>query len=355
LLYTRDDVLLASRVNLDTLALEGEPVAVAQNVRNAAAVRRSAFSVSSTGVLVYRGSTSSDSVRIRWYERSGKPGEMVLADVGDFSHLELSPDGRYLAVAVGTGEADIWIKDLSSGAFQRVTSMTGSENQEVWSPDSRRLAFVTSRGISYTVIGSGTVTPVPGGEGPTLLEQWTPDGKYLLMRRQGKGPLSLLPAPSPDVTTAAAGPTASPQPQPIFTAAYDVDHFRVSPNGKWVAYTSLESGRPQVMVASFPSFTDRRPISIDRGAQPQWRDDGRELFFHGDQQMMVLDVDPDTLKTGRPHELFKTNPAVMSLLAYLYAATADGQRFALREPTENFGGSIEPIYVVANWRRLVDN
>lgn len=354
LLYTRDDVLLAHRFSLDTLALEGEPVAVAQNVRNAAPLRRNAFSVSSNGVLIYRGSSSSDNVRLRWYERSGKPGELVHPDGGDFSHLELSPNGKYLAVAVGTtGDADLWIKDLSSGAFQRVTSMPGAENQEVWSPDSGRLAFVTAKGLAFTVIGSGTIAPVPGGEGPILLEQWTPDGKYLLMRRQGKGPLSLLSAPSQEAATTPTGSKGSPQPEEIFTAPYDVDHFRVSPNGKWVAYTSLESGRPQVMVASFPSFTNRKQISLDRGAQPQWRADGRELFFHGDLVMMALDVDPETMTTGRPHELFKTSQAVMSLQVHLYAATGDGQRFVLREPAQEAPASVEPIYVVSNWRRLV--
>jgi Tol biopolymer transport system component len=355
LLYVRDDVLLANRFNLDTLALEGEPVAVAQNVRNAPAVSRSSFSISSTGLLVYRAGTLADSVRIRWYARSGQRGDLAHADAGEFSNLELSPDGKYLAVVVGAGESDIWNKDLSSGTFQRVTSLTGGETEEVWSPDSRRLAFVTTKGISYTVVGSGEVTTVPGGDGPYRLEQWTPDGKYLLIRRQGRGALSLLPAPTAQVATGTAGSTTSPQPQPIFSPTYDVDHFRVSPNGKWVSYTSSESGRPEVMVASFPSFTDRKQISVNRGAQPQWRADGRELFFHGDLWIMAVDVDPDTLKTGRPRELFRTNPAVMSLVTYQYAATPDGQRFLLREPAEGVSTSAEPLYVISNWRKLVEN
>jgi eukaryotic-like serine/threonine-protein kinase len=355
LLYIRDNVLLANRFSLDTLALEGEPVAVAQNVRNAPAASRSSFSISSTGVLVYRGGTLADSVRIRWYPRSGERGDLAHADAGDFHNLELSPDGKYLAVVVGSGESDIWTKDLSSGAFQRVTSLEGGETEEVWAPDSRRLAFVTAKGISYTVVGSGAVTPVPGGEGPYRLEQWTPDGKYLLVRRQGRGALSLLPAPAPQAISAAAGSTASPELQPLFTATYDVDHFRVSPNGKWVSYTSLESGRPEVIVASFPSFTERRQISVNRGAQAQWRADGRELFFHGDLWMMAVDVDPDTMKTSRPRELFRTNPAVMSLLVYQYAATPDGERFLLREPAEGVSTSAEPLYVVSNWRKLVEN
>jgi hypothetical protein len=120
---------------------------------------------------------------------------------------------------------------------------------------------------------------------------------------------------------------------------------------------SVESGRAEVMVASFPSFTNRRQISLARGAQPRWRADGRELFFHGDQKMMAVDVvSGETLQTGRPRELFTTNPAVMSLLVYLYAATPDGQRFVLREPSDSSSNaSVEPIYVVSNWRHLVEN
>jgi hypothetical protein len=229
LMYVRDGVLLAHRFNLNTLALEGEPVAVAQDVRNAVALRRSAFSVSSNGVLIYRSAGSASSMKIRWYERNGKKGDLVHADTGDFGGLELSPDGKFLAVVVGSGgESDIWIKDLSNGVFSRVTSAPGPEGQQVWSPDSRRLAFTTTKGLSSTVIGSGTVTPVPGGEGVNLLEQWIPDGKYLLTRGTGNGPVSLVPAPSEGASTGTPPSSGAAKPQPIFTPSYMVDQFRLA-------------------------------------------------------------------------------------------------------------------------------
>jgi hypothetical protein len=110
------------------------------------------------------------------------------------------------------------------------------------------------------------------------------------------------------------------------------------------------------MVAAFPAFTGRRQISVAGGSQPQWRGDGKELFFHAtDQRMMAVDVTPgDTLQTGPARELFRTNPAVLSNQAYMYAATGDGRRFLLREPAAGSGASaIEPLYVVTNWPTLV--
>lgn len=113
------------------------------------------------------------------------------------------------------------------------------------------------------------------------------------------------------------------------------------------------------MVAAFPSFGMRSQVSLAGGAQPQWRADRKELFFHAlDQRMMAVDVTGgDTLRTGPVRELFRTNPAVLSNQVYNYAATPDGQRFFLREPVEggNTGVFVEPLYVVTNWTALVQD
>lgn len=155
--------------------------------------------------------------------------------------------------------------------------------------------------------------------------------------------------------SAGAAPGAN-KPTVVFNEPYRVDHFRVSPDGNWVAYSSEESEITEVMVAAFPSFTGRRQISLSGGSQPQWRADGKELFFHAlDQRMMAVDVTPGTtLQTGPVRELFRTNPAVLSNQVYRYAATPDGQRFLLREPIASANASaVEPIFVVTNWTALV--
>lgn len=109
-------------------------------------------------------------------------------------------------------------------------------------------------------------------------------------------------------------------------------------------------------VAAFPSFTSRRQLSVTGGTQPQWRADGKEVFFHSpDMRMMAVDVvSGDTLQTGPVRELFRTNPAVLSTNDFHYAATPNGQRFLLREPVEGSKASVvEPLYVVTNWPSLV--
>jgi hypothetical protein len=345
LLYAREGALLAQRFDVDTLQTRGEAVAIAEGVRGNAT--ESAFAIAPSGV-VYRRGVFGASAQVRWYLRDGTPGDIVIQS-GDYRHLELSPDGRVLAVAVTTGDgtSDMWLKDLATGAFQRLTSAPGSESQPAWSPESRRLAFGTASGIAYTELGSGRVLPVDVA-GTGVLHGWTPDGKHLL--GGSSDGVILIDAP-----VSGAVPPAAPR--RLLEATYPVDHFRVSPDSRWVAYTSLESGRAEVVVATFPSFTSRTPVSLDGGTQPQWRADGRELFFHAtDERLMAVDVTPgDVLTFGAPRQLFRTNPLVSSTVAFNYAATPDGQRFLLVEPIEDAATADEPLYLLTNWQSLLDS
>jgi eukaryotic-like serine/threonine-protein kinase len=352
LLYVREGTLLAQRFDLESLELQGDAVALAQDVRATPSNGRSAFSASSDTLVYRRGSGLVGLVtQVRWYDRDGTPGEVVVAP-GGHGHVELSPDNRYLAVTdAGTdGAADLWIKDFASGTYSRLTSSPGSESQEAWAPDSRHLAFSTAVSLFYTELGTGSSLPVAQSEGYPLLHSWTPDGRYLLAQQ---GPsVSLIPAPP----LGASDGAARQAPQEVFSSPYAVDHFRVSPDSNWVAYTSQESGQPEIVVAAFPSFTARRQVSISGGTQPQWRADGRELFFHAnDQHMMAVEVTPgESLEIGPIHQLFATNETVHSPIIFMYAATSDGQRFLLTEPVEGNSRSDEPLYVMTNWQTLLD-
>ena len=161
--------------------------------------------------------------------------------------------------------------------------------------------------------------------------------------------LSLLPAPQE--------PGAKPgesKPQKVFEETYGIDEFRISPDGKWVAYMSRESGQPEVDVASFPAFTNRRQISIGGAVQPLWRADGKELFFlANDRKLMAVDVKAGaTLETGPLRTLFQTNVGQSSQVHY-YAVTRDGKRFLLREPVGSNAAAVEQLYLVTNWTSLV--
>jgi len=357
LVYLRDATLLAQRWNLDTLRLEGEPVSIAEGVRGGGGNGRNAFAISASGVLAYRGGNSLQN-QLTWYTRDGKPAS-VLMESGPHGGFELSPDEKRLVVVMGTGnDLDLWLKDLASGAFSRLTTAPGSEQEPTWSPDSRRVAYVhrtENQGALYeTLIGSGKHTAIPNGDGQNLvLQTWTPDGKHLVVRRgSGSGDISLLPVSQGD-TSNTGGSTL----QQLLKEPYAINQIRISPDGKWVAYTSNESGQPEISVATFPGFTDRRQISTGGigAVQPLWRADGRELFFvTRNAKLMSVDVMAGaTLATGPVRELFQ---AVVSSSAVIqsYAATRDGKRFIVREQTR-LEDAVEQLFVVTNWTSLVRN
>jgi len=186
LLFVRDGALLAQRFDPETLAIEGEPVLIANDVRNNATNGRSAFSVSNNGVVAYRGGSGGNQYQLTWYTRDGKPAGVVLPQ-GSYGHIELSPDEKRVVVRRGEGDAqDLWLLELSTGVFSRLTSGPAAESQPVWAPDSRRIAFVasTAKGpeIRQTVIGSGRESVIYADGKTGLLEDWTRDGKQLLIR-----------------------------------------------------------------------------------------------------------------------------------------------------------------------------
>jgi Tol biopolymer transport system component len=353
LLYMRDNTLLAQRLNLDSLRLEGDAVTIAEGVRSGAGNGRNAFSVSDTGMLVYRETTGGGFGQVAWYTRAGKPAGVVLPP-GDFTEIQLSPDERLLVVMRGDGiQIDLWVKDLESGVLSRLTAADGREAEAAWSPDSRRVAYIHvrdgKRTFFETTIGSGKHVPIPAEDvGSLWMDDWTADGRHLVLHGDGGGRVFLVPV--------ARDSSASPvpvKPQQVFDESYGVDLVRVSPDGKWAAYTSFESGRAEVAIASFPAFTDRRQISSGGAVQPLWRADGRELFFlAAPQTLSAVEVSPSGA-TGPVRTLFPTSIAPAAGTNF-YAVSRDGQRFLIREPRPSPGGAVvESLHVVTNWPSLL--
>jgi Tol biopolymer transport system component len=352
-LYLRENTLLAHRWNSATQELEGEPVLVADDVRSGGANGRNAFDVSTNGVLAYRAG-GSGRFRLTWYTHEGKQ-DATAVEAGESGPFALSPDEKRLVVEIGTGDdRDLWLKDLGSGALSRITSALGADRAAVWSPDGRRVAFVHFDGnqptLLQTVIGSGSLTPVAIDNAQTVVHQWTSDGKSLLTSAGNSLSLTAV----PDEGSGTAG---TAKPKTLFSAPYTTTQFQISPDGKWIAYTSQESGTPQVVIATFPGFSDRRQISTDTGAQPTWRSDGKELFFiQRDLKVMAVDVTMrgSTLDVGPIRLLFPVSPAASALAVRTYAVTRDGRRFLIRDVVAGTNeATAEPLYVVTNWTSLV--
>jgi Tol biopolymer transport system component len=291
------------------------------------------FSVSRNGVLSYL-STGPRAFRLNWYDRQGK----VLKTIGDpapYHSIRLSPDEKRLAVDRADG--DVWLLELASGIATRLT-FSGVAADPIWSPDGRQVVFTVFDGLTGNlyrkVIAGGNEEPLFKSGENKYTQQWLNDATSILFMNQDGTALYRLPL------------SADPKPQMIMQAPFTKDEFRLSPDGRWIAYNSVESGRWEVYVASFPSFGGKRQVSSGGGCQAHWRKDGKELFYLGLQgNLMAVDVATGPLfKAGAPRELFQT-PILVDSLIDQYAVTGDGRRFILSTPL----GEEEPITVVLNW------
>jgi eukaryotic-like serine/threonine-protein kinase len=341
LLFMRDNTLLAQHFNWDALKALGEPLSVTDEVRNDASSGRNSFSVSTTGVLAYRAGTGAQ-FQYRWYTRDGKPEGSGLP-TADYSELALAPDDKK---AVVRRSGDLWLVEFPSGVLSRLTSDMGEKIGPAWSPDSRRIAFKKNGdkpGIYQMLIGSGKDTLIYSGA--DKLEAWTPEGLLLL----SGGTLSLIPAPKEDAT----GPVTE-KPRTLLDVKYKVDQFRVSPDGKWVAYMSQEGGI-EVWVARFPGFTDRRKISTGNARAPLWRADGKEIIFDAQPNIFTsVDVKTGpTFEASLPKQLFRMPNGSGSATAYLFAITSDAKRFLARSIGDSDATEAEALQLIVNWPALL--
>ena len=355
LFFTRDKDLVAQPFNIDRLALEGDVVPVADAVSVGGALSASgAFSVSTDGVVLYQGVSVERRVRLEWFDRTGaRVG--ALSDEGLYSEPELSPDGSRTAFVIGANDAtpgaDIWIYDNVRGTRTRLTSGPGGKVAPRWSPDSRSLAFAWRR-VQGARGGWLRIKPLAAAEDAPLVDDdenrgvpssWSRDNRFLLFTgpsrggddRRTRGDIWLLPL------------TGERKPAKYIAAPFNESGAVFSPDVQHVAYQSDASGRYEVYVTTFPTAIDPVTISTTGGRWPQWRQDGRELFYFSlDGQVMAVDVSPGSpLRFGTPHALFKMTADGASKP---YSPSPDGQRFIVATTVGQ--GDVAPLTVlVRKW------
>jgi Tol biopolymer transport system component len=236
-----------------------------------------------------------------------------------------------------SGQGDLWDVNLTSGIFSRLTTHAGLDSDPSWSPDERSLVFSSIRGGRQAVfvkdLVSGKEDQLVALEQPAVVDEWTPDGRYVILRTRGHALYSV-------------SMLGDRTPRLLVDTPYVEDEVHVSPDGHWVAFNADESGRWEVYIAAFPTFTSKRQVSNGGGVQPQWRRDGRELFYLGpDGSMMSVRLDTGTeLAPGAPARLFPTNIQADPSMPQ-YAVTADGQRFLGLEPV----GGVASFTFLFNW------
>jgi hypothetical protein len=340
LLYVRNHALMARPFDLTRLALAGSPMQIADGV-GVWGPGSAILSASRTGVLVYGNIREMANTQPTWFSREGK--ELAkLGPPGPFLWLRLSPDGTQLAAERinPNGEDAVWILDAVRGNGARLTKEIGAWSG-IWAPDGRRVAYAAApKGPpslhlqELDAAGPGTqIGQVPIAGFPS---DWSRDGRSILFTRNAS-----------DLWGVASASDAEPTPY-LVTPARE-SQGRLSPDGRFAAYVSDESGRDDVFIAAFPKPRERIQASVLGGSTPRWRGDGRELFYLApDGGVMAVDVTvtDERVRVSAPKRLF-TAPALEGRANGHYDVTADGQRFLLNVATG--AGPIAPVTVVLNW------
>ncbi len=359
LLFVREGTLVAQRFDWRKRELSGGPFPVTEKValEESGRFRVGAFSASTTGVLAYR-TGGAINRQLLWFDRAGKPlARTGAAESSSTSNPELSPDGKRVALNSDvSGNSDIWLLETARGVLSRFTFDADVDNCPVWSPDGSRLVFESHRnGVPglYRKLASGA-----GAEEP-LLEasdhpsptDWSRDGGFILYRK-------LDPKTGFDLWVLPVLPQAGDRkPFAFVNTSFEEREGQFSPDGRWVAYQSNESGRFEVYVQPFPGPGGKWQVSTEGGAQPRFRADGRELFYIGlDGTLMAAPITPaaagQPLEAGTPVALFPTRIAggavPGTVLKHQYAVAPDGQRFLINVTTEEAVTS--PITLILHWK-----
>ena len=342
LLFARDLALLAQPFDIRSLRVTGDAREVVKDLQFSKADGYGAFAVSEHGELAFQsGAIAGLRSELAWFDRQGRrlPLPVVPGNVADPS---IAPDGSRVAVMQWENmSSNIWMVDVERGSTSPLTTHPGVEWSPVWSPDGHSVVFSSNRdgpGDLYrTTLGGNEEVVLKSGTVKSVTD-WSKPGQVLVYAsRDQRQPL--------DLWTLVEGNRVKPA---VFVASPSEDTLgRLSPNARWMAFVSDKSGRNEVYVRPFPASTGEWQVSTAGGTEPRWNRNGRELFYYGaDQMLMVVDVQTQTaFDRGRPRALF---PARISRSgAWNYDVTPDGQRFVISLAV---GDDVpKSVSVVLNW------
>lgn len=347
LLFVRSGTLMAQSFDANKLELKGEAFPLAENVMGYPYLYGGAhFSVSRNGTLVYR-SSQGFHTRLAWLDRSGNP-LAVVGKAGIYDQVQLSPDGEIAAIS-GTEAAqrsrDLWLVDLGRDITSRFTFQPSDDDLPVWSPDGKMIVFTSEReGVDhlYRKAADGTTQEevVLKGDGVHVHSfDWSRDGRFIAYTR-------IDPKTRADLWILPTG--GDRKPFLFLGTEFNEGQPQFSPDGKWIAYFSEESGQLEVYVQSFPHAGGKWQISTSGGRKPRWRKDGNELFYiASDWKLMAVTVKTSpTFEAGTPQALFETPVRRVLSLGSPYDVAPDG-RFLFLLAQEL---SSSPIIGVLNWR-----
>ena len=343
LLFYRDKTLLAQPFDLKRFALTGEATTILPQIQFLPQVKRAVFAVSDQGLLVAQTGSDAALSQLAWFDRKGNAvGSVGKPDV--YGNVFLSPTGRSVAVDktdMASLNTDIWTYELQRDGAKRLTFDLAIDAVPIWSPDATQFVFCSDRQLLFGLYvkdsdGAHDEKSVIHDEVPDFPSDWSRDGKYILYFRF----TDLWFATFPELKSGL-----------FLKAPSALRNARFSPDGKWVAYASNETGKWEIYVTSFPDGRGRWQVSSGGGEQPRWRGDGKELFYLSlDGKMMAAPVTLGAnFDAGTPVALFQSTPRqpVLVFDLFVYDVSRDGQRFLINTQVKQAESA--PMSVLLNW------
>jgi eukaryotic-like serine/threonine-protein kinase len=369
LVYAQGGSLMAVAFDPQRLMSTGAAVPVVEGVLQSAVSGAAQYSISATGSLVYvSGGVQSARSRLVWVSRNGVE-QPLAAPAQAYLGPRLSPDGRRIAIAIEGQETQIWQYDLFRDTLTRFTFEGNSNLVPVWTPDGKRIAFISNKEGPQNLFwqladGGGGLERLTTSDYTDVPHSWSPDGKLLAfvevspitgwdiwVLRMGDSSTGSGQAPS-----AESGQAPSPdsgqgrKTQPFLRTPFNESVPRFSPDGRWLAYISDESGRFEIYVQPYPGPGGKWQISTEGGTEPAWNPNGRELFYRSGDKMMAVDIATQPgFAAGKPRMLFEGPYEPAPITNPNYDVSPDGQRFLMLKPVEQEQAAPTQINVVLNW------
>ena len=347
LVYLRDKTLVAQPFHRQRYVLSGEPHTLSDEVLYASLVGRAVFSASNGEILVTQTGKGASLSQLTWFDRSGKAAGTVGVP-GTYSNVRLSPDGHRVVGDQTDPDGlhtDIWIREVARGMPPtRLTFDPSLHWTPIWSPDGKQIMFSANRKLGMQLYrknadGSGSEQQVVDlGLGLMVNPwDWSQDGKYALFRKGNE----LWYFSWPESVA-----------KPLLQAKCTVQNAQFSPDGRWMAYASNETGNMEIYVSTFPSGEGKWQVSSAGGYEPRWRQDGKELFYlSAEGKMMAVAVTPGgAFKAGSPVALFQTTHRRQPISAqdrFSYDVSGDGRRFLINTKIEE--ANVAPLSIHLNW------
>jgi Tol biopolymer transport system component len=345
LVYLRDKTMVAQPFDRRGYVLSGEPHTFSDEVLYFPTVDKAVFSVSSGEVLATQTGNGASLSELTWFERSGKAAGTV-GTPGLYKNIRLSPDGRRAAVDRTDPDGrnvDIWILEPARDKTTRLTFDSFLHQTPIWSPDGRQILFSSSRERGLQVFlknadGSGSEEEVADLNTAFAVNiwDWSRSGRDILVRKSNE-----LWFFSWHERVA----------KPLVQAKWTVQNAQFSPDGRWMAYASNETGRWEIYISPFPIGNGKWQVSRGGGQEPRWRQDGKELFYVSeDGKMMAVAVKTgESFEASSPVALFQTHrrQPISTLDVFSYDVSGDGQRFLVI--TKQDEAHAAPLSIRLNW------